>query len=157
VLVACCSVDEPDHLNSLIELNRSLGSPAEILPNLSHLQARDLVQQASIYLHTNALMEPIGMSVGIAEAMATGCYVIARRCDPAVDYLGDDGHLYRNQDEAADLLNATLEWTSDDWRRTRIASVDRAYRNFAGPKVLKPLYQQWLSIADLGTSSLRAE
>jgi glycosyltransferase involved in cell wall biosynthesis len=149
VLIPARNIGESDYPDWLIELNRSLDSPAEILPNLPHRETRDLVQQAAICLHTNALADPFGMSVSIAEAMATGCYVIGRRCDAAESYIGDAGRVYTTEDEAVEQIRATSHWDEENWLRARVASVDRAFRNFEGPKMLDPLYREWLSIAAL--------
>jgi hypothetical protein len=145
VLVLCCGADEPDRVDQLIELNRSLGDPATVLPNLPRCEIRDLVQQAAIYLDSN----PFAMSVAIAEAMATGCYIIGPGSHAAAAFIGEAGRVYNTEDEVVELISETSSWNEEGWRRARMASIDRAFGNFAGPRVLEPLYREWLSIARL--------
>lgn len=155
VLIPCFSIGFPQHLDEILEYNRSLGSPVEILPNLPHRETADLVRRAAIHLHTHALTEPFGMPVSIAEAMAAGCYLIGRRCAAVEAYLGEAGRTYESEDEAVTLVTETLHWDEERWRRAYLVSLDRAYAHFLGPKVLAPLLEDWSRLAGRRDSEAR--
>jgi glycosyltransferase involved in cell wall biosynthesis len=133
----------PDHIEELRAENDALGSPVEILVDQPHDQVVAMVRRAGIYLHTHSLEEPYGMPISIAEAMGTGAYVIARRCDEAVTYVGPPGSFYDTDEEAADLISATAEWSAASWRSAEVASVERAHRYFSSDVVLGPLFDDW--------------
>ncbi len=143
VLVPCWSVGYPNHLEELQALNRSLGEPVEILVNRPPGEVAELVQRAGIHLHTHALLEPYGMPVSIAESMATGCYVIARRCAASIAYVGEAGTTYETEAEAAALVRETEHWTQEQWDAARLASIDRAYTHYTSQQVLQPLLDEW--------------
>jgi glycosyltransferase involved in cell wall biosynthesis len=143
VLVPCWSVGYPDYLDELFELNRSLGDPVEIAVNRSHAEVAALTQRAGIYLHTHSLQEPYGMPVSIAESMAAGCYIVARRCAAAIDFVGNAGQTYDTEDEAVELILATEKWTDDQWEQARMASIERAFANYPSTIVLHPLLAEW--------------
>jgi glycosyltransferase involved in cell wall biosynthesis len=147
VLAPCWSVGHPEVLDELQTLNRSLGDPVEILPNLPPIEVAGFVRRAGISLHTHGLMEPYGMPVSIVEAMATGAYVIARYAPAAASFIGPAGRTYETIDEAEALLKATEAWTDDDWRAARLRSVERAYSGHAAPEVLRPLWDEWARLA----------
>jgi glycosyltransferase involved in cell wall biosynthesis len=145
VLVPCWSVGYPEHLDELHELNRSLGEPVEILVNRPHAEVAELVQRAGIYLHTHTLQDPYGMPVSIAESMAAGCYIIARRTPASAAFVADAGKTYDTEAEAAALVLETETWTSDQWAAVRLASIERAFAHYGSPQVLRPLLDEWTS------------
>jgi glycosyltransferase involved in cell wall biosynthesis len=147
VLFACWSVGFPHHLEELKELNRSLGSPADIRVDRPYDEVASVVREAAIYAHTPSLEEPYGMPISISEAMATGCYVIVRRCAASEAYVADAGALYDAEDEAAALLDATASWPEDRWRQAGIAAIDRAFGCFASDVVLPPLFEDWIRLS----------
>ncbi len=148
VLIPCWSFGMPDHLDELLAQNRALGDPVEILPNLPHAEVVDITRAAGVYLHTHALLDDYGMPISIAEAMATGCYVIARRGPSTEAFLDGAGSVYDTEDQAAELLRATEGWDGERWRRARIAALDRAHGAFAAPDVLPPLLEEWVRLVD---------
>jgi hypothetical protein len=143
VLMPCWSYGMPHHLDELLALNRALGEPAEIRPNLRHADVMEVVRQAGVYLHTHALADDYGMPISIAEALATGCHVIARRGPSTAAYLGGVGRLYDAEDEASAHLRETEDWDDARWRETRFSAIERAYGAYAAPVVLPPLLETW--------------
>jgi glycosyltransferase involved in cell wall biosynthesis len=127
--------------------NAALGRPAEVRIDVQHDELAALVGAAGIYLHTHGLHQPYGMPASIVEAMATGCWLLARRCAAAEGYVGEAGCLYDDVDEAVALVQATTRWSDEDWERARLTSVERAFRNFTDADVLRPLLQDWLALA----------
>jgi len=155
VLVPCWSVGYPDHLEELKELNRSLGDPVEMLVNRPHAEVADLMRRAGIHLHTHALQEPYGMPVSIAESMAAGCYIIARRSPASVAFVAGVGKTYDTEAEAAALVQETETWTNSQWAAARLASIERAFAHYGSQEVLRPLLDEWTSspLGSLATSA----
>ncbi len=97
-------------------LNQDLGRPVQILTDLLHLEVADLVGRAGIYLDTYVDDEavPFGMPVSIAEAMATGGFVLCRRLNCAAEYVSNPGRLYDSEGMAAELVRSTATWSEND-------------------------------------------
>jgi len=148
VLFACSSTGHPEHLAEIRELNRSLGEPVDLRSDRPYEEVQAVVAEAAIYLHTTTLEEPYGMPISIAEAMATGSFVLARRSAEAADYVGDAGALYGDDDEASAVLLETASWTEERWAAVRRRSVDRAYGRFVSDTVLRPLLSDWMRLAN---------
>jgi glycosyltransferase involved in cell wall biosynthesis len=147
VLFACRSIGYPQHLDELRELNRSLGDPVDLRVDRPYDEVEAVVREAGVYLHTPTLTEPYGMPISIAEAMATGCFVIARRCPGSAAYVGEAGALYDADGEASAVLEETAAWSDERWQRARLASIDRAFDRFASDRVLRPLLEDWARLS----------
>ncbi len=133
-------------LDEMIELNRNLGSPVEIKVNVQHEELAELMRQTAVYLHTTGTEQPYGMPMSIAEAMASGCYVIGRNRPGSSEYIGEAGKLYDTAEEAAALLRETESWNQRQWNEAFVKSVDRAYANFVSDKVIEPIVADWRRI-----------
>lgn len=134
-------------LRRLEELNRSLGCPVDLRVNVPTEAVAELLAEAGIYLHTHGrASHPFGMPISIAEALASGCYVLARRCPAAAAYLGSSDQLYDSAAEAAALIRATTAWSQAQWQQLRLCAVDRAYGNFADTVVLAAMLDDWLDL-----------
>lgn len=133
----------------LIERARELDSPVEIRVDLSHAEAAELTMAAGIYLHTHGESHPVGMPISIAEAMASGSYVIARDLPGMAAYLDDGGDLYRGvtaeerADHAAALIRATSHWSDEAWHRRSTAALDRAWVSYPSDVVCAQLISRW--------------
>lgn len=135
----------------LMDLRSRMESPAELLFDLPRCEAADLIGRSGIYLHTissqgDAHFTPLGMPVSIAEAMATGAYVLARDAPEFEAYLGDAGRTYRDLDDAAKIIAETAFWTDKDWKRIQDRAVARAYANYADELVFRPMFEDWVRI-----------
>jgi glycosyltransferase involved in cell wall biosynthesis len=136
-----------NYADTLAEYNRTLANPVDLRINLSHEEVAAISKQSAIYLHTDALTEPFGMPVSIAEAMATGNYIVARRSPACEAFVGDAGSLYDTEDEAEALLRETESWSDERWERARRTAIERANRHFAGDTALRPLFDDWARFA----------
>ncbi len=147
VLAAPARADGQPGFDEVLQLNESLGRPADIRLGLQRNEIARLLGEASICLHAQRLREgPGDGAAAIGAAMATGAYVIARRCAEAEWYVRRVGALYEDADEAAALIAATESWGAAEWALAWRRSVDRAFRQFADEVVLPPLLDAWFSI-----------
>ena len=161
VLIACTAFRCESYVTELIQLKTALDSPAELYFDMPREKTAEFIREASIYLHTaigasDPGHTPIGMPVSIAEARATGAYVIARD-DPALsDYIGDAGDVYADLDQACALITATQSWDEARWRAAEICSIDRAFLEHADDVVLQPLHDCWLQLQHERASAIHA-
>ncbi len=162
VLIACTVFKREDYVDEIIKLKADLDSPAELHFDIPHARTAEFTREAAIFLHTaigaNAPGHaPIGMPISIAEAMATGAYVIARD-DPALrDYIVDADDVYADIDHACALIAATQSWDETRWRAAEIRSIDRAFLEHADDVVLQPLHDCWLQLQHERTCSEHAQ
>ena len=145
-VLVVCTLGGNKYSRDLEALNRDLGGAAEILTDLSYSEVARIVGQAGVYLHTylDDPSVPFGMPVSIAEAMATGAYVICRRLPGAADYVGEAGVLYDSEEMAADLVRATEGWSDERWQLAREASTNRANLFYRDDVVLHAMVDHWL-------------
>src|SRR5262249_49933237 len=94
ILGHCYQVESA--VEQIIEQNRELGDPVEILVDLQHAERSALVRHAGIYMHTLGEREPFGMPVSIAEAMASGALLLLGDRPEARLYGGDAAHYFQN-------------------------------------------------------------
>jgi glycosyltransferase involved in cell wall biosynthesis len=129
-----------------------MASPVELRFDVPREEMAQLMGRAGSFLHTIHPPEathgaPIGMPISIAEAMATGAYVLVRDLPELVDYVGDAGAIYRDAAHAAELIAATGEWSESEWRRRRVRASDHAYVNYADEVVFRPILEDWQELA----------
>jgi glycosyltransferase involved in cell wall biosynthesis len=127
-------------------------SPAELRFDVQRPALAELMGTAGIYVHSatppgGAVQKRVGSPVSIAEAMATGAYVLARNAPAFARYVGDAGATYANAKQAAALIRATEAWTEADWRAAQIRSIERAFKHHADELVLRPMFEDWCAIA----------
>ncbi len=147
VLCATTVARQQDLLQKLEARNRSLASPVEILVDPSQAKIDELTAKAGIYLHTRDQKAAYEMSPAIAEAMATGAFVIDRMCDSARDFIGDAGAVCKNAHEAAELILSTLDWSDEQWTLCRGRSTERAFAYYSEVKSLRPVFDHWCELA----------
>lgn len=133
-------------LDEMIARNRALGTPVEIMINVPRFKIAELMRSAAIYLHTHHYETPYGMPISIAEALATGCYVVAKKFPSTENYVGTSGDMYTTVDEAVDLVKATEKWTDDMWQAQQKMAIDYAYSRYVDSIALKPILDDWLEI-----------
>lgn len=144
-LVACHN--QQDFVDKIRNENHELGSPAEVRVNLPPGEIDQLMARAGIYLHTHGTDTTFGMPMTIAESMATGALVLARRCPAFQAYLESAGACYDDAEHAAALVRDTLCWHPDRWRELQIRAINRAYAHFADSMVLPAILHDWVRIA----------
>lgn len=145
-MAAICSGggNDADRVKETLDLNRSLGCPVDIRVQILNEEAAALTRKAGVYLHTYSTLEPYGMPISIAEAMASGSYVLGWHCPASAAYIGDAGTTYRTVEEAAELIRATESWTDEQWRQAEFRSIDRAFWYFSDVMVLDPMLDEWV-------------
>lgn len=140
------------YIDQFKNLANELKSPVEILVSLSRESIAKLISEAGIYLHTtNAIgsenATPIGMPISIAEAMATGAYIIVRDIDELINYVGDAGAAYHDINNAVEIIRATELWSDEMWEDAWKRSIERAFCYHADEITLRPIFDDWLEIA----------
>ncbi|WP_256801496.1 glycosyltransferase [Mangrovibrevibacter kandeliae] len=143
-----CSLGPNDLFRELEALNKELGSPVEIVSDISYEEVAAYMSEAGIYLHTYDKDVSFGMPVSIAEAMAAGCTIIARDVYGAAEYAGEAGRLYTTEDEAVELVKATEGWSDEQWARAEQLSRERARARFDDRDVLQPLLETWQELGE---------
>ncbi len=150
-----------EEVESLRAYKAEIGSPAELMVDVPRPEIAALFGEAGIYVHSStrsdhAVHKQIGGPVSIAEAMATGAYILVRDVPALVEYVGEAGAAYRDLDGAAALLRATEAWTDAQWREARVRSIERAFTHHADELVLRPLFEDWCAIACERAGAVRA-
>ena len=148
-LFTCRALGNPSYLDKVLARNVELGSPVDIVLDRPASEVAKAVRQAGIYLHSyNPENATFGMPISIAEAMATGAYVLARRSPHGVDYLGTEERLYERPDEAALKIQATLDWDAERWRSEANFSIERAFSHHRPAIAAGPILEDWLSFTN---------
>jgi glycosyltransferase involved in cell wall biosynthesis len=150
LIPASCTFNE-HYIGELLKYRREIQSPAEILINAPHGTVMALLAEAGIYLHTAHPPEaphgtPIGMPISIAEAMASGCYILHRNLAPLIGYVSDAGAAYANLEEAEQLIAETANWDAAAWRRAATRSIERAWTFHTGEDDFHRIYEDWVSL-----------
>lgn len=134
------------YIEQLTRLNGYVKNRVQMLVDLHPQIAADVNRRAGIYLDTHDPKgHAFGMPISIVEAMATGSYVLSPDVPAARSYIGEAGAFYRNPEEAAKLIQATLTWTDADWQRMSSTAIQRA-ACFRDDVVLSHLIQDWRSL-----------
>jgi glycosyltransferase involved in cell wall biosynthesis len=155
VMAAVDCLNQKPYMEELIKTWKSSNSGAELMLNVPRDQLAPLVHRAGFYLHTMTPPNqpggtPIGMPISIAEAMATGAYVLVRDVPPLNSYFGRVGSVYRNAKQAAELIAETAAWPEAKWKQAWTKSVDHAFMKQADEIVLQPLFDEWCAIGVFG-------
>lgn len=151
IVASCRNIGNPIHEIELQEYNAAQGYPIDLRINLMPEEVSVIMQEAGIYFHTVSLpgathWTPIGMPISICEAMATGAYLIARDEEPIKNYIGLAGDFYHTNEEAQNFINATLNWSDDDWKKRQQLSIDQAYHYYLDDLVLPTILNDWKTI-----------
>ncbi|HEX6238643.1 MAG TPA: glycosyltransferase [Acidimicrobiales bacterium] len=146
VLALCHAYQVEEQLEQIMARRDERGSPVEVLVDVPPGKAAEIVADAGIYLHTHGAGVTYGMSVSIAEAMGTGCYVLGRQLPGMAEYLGDGGDVYRDNAHAAALVQQTCHWDDRRWRGAWRAAADRAHVHFGAVEVAAMMLDQWRDV-----------
>lgn len=132
----------PEFLKKLAEQASALPN-LEFRENVSQADVAELVRRAGVYLDTSDPRgHPFGMPISIAEALATGCYTLARRVRGAAEYLGGVGAMYDSVAEAAKLIHESLSWDADHMTSSWVNATLRG-AEFRAEAVLRPVIEHW--------------
>lgn len=133
-------------LDQLTRLNSYVKDRVQILIDLTPHVAADLNRRAGIYLDTHDPKgHSFGMPISIAEAMATGSYVLSLDVPPARSFIAEAGAFYKTPEEAATLIQGTRQWTPETWERISGAAIRRA-SCFRDDVVLPHLVEDWRTL-----------
>jgi glycosyltransferase involved in cell wall biosynthesis len=152
VVVAVASVGgHEDEIAALRAYREEIISPAELIVDAPRAEMARLFASAGICVHSASAAPDrrprAGGPASLVEAMATGAYVLARRVQPYLGFLGKAGAPYDDAAEAAALIRATEAWSDAEWRDARIRAIDQAFKLHADELVLRPLFEDWCAIA----------
>jgi len=136
------------HVEELRRLNEQLQDPVDLRVGLTQPAVAALAKKAAIYLHSfDPTSAPLGMPSAVAEAMASGTFILAQNPSLALDQIGDAGRLYDSEQEAAGLLRGTLEWSDAAWDSAALRSIERAFAHHLDSIALRPILDRWLKLA----------
>lgn len=143
ILVMGRCLEREEVIDYFINYNNKLGNPVDLRINLQRHDVAELMRQAGIYLHTHGTSAPFGMPISIAEAMATGCYILAALLPGIHSYLGNAGATYSNINAAIKLITSTENWSQQQWRTEQIKAIDQAYQYYVDRRALAPIVNDW--------------
>jgi glycosyltransferase involved in cell wall biosynthesis len=146
VLSLCRGYLVEDQTDEIVARGAELGAPVEILVDAPLDEVTDLVGRAGIYLHTHGRKHVYGMSISIAEALGTGCYVIAPDLAGMRGYVGHAGDLYADAAGAAALVQQTVHWDDDRWRQQWCRAADRAHLHHGSRDIAEAMLDQWREV-----------
>ncbi|HET6953748.1 MAG TPA: glycosyltransferase [Acidimicrobiales bacterium] len=146
VLALCRGYLVEDQADEVIARRDALDAPVEIVVDLSPAKAAELVAGAGVYLHTHGRDHTYGMSVSIAEALGTGCYVVAPDLPGMRGYVGEAADLYVDAAQAAALVQQTAHWDDARWTDRRRRAADHAHVNFGAADVAGDMVAQWREV-----------
>lgn len=135
------------HSDYMTKLRDQAKGSVFFFEDMSNENTAGFTRMAGIYMDTNDPdLQPFGMPVSIAEALAAGCYVLVRRSRAAEEFLGGAGALYESQWEAAHQIKATLDWDDAKWAEVGCVAVERS-RAFHDSVVLPRMLEDWKTLA----------
>ncbi len=151
VLAAATAFQKEAYVDDLRAMVVAGGSAVDLRVDMPRAEVAALLGRAGIYLSTVLPpgapgAHPVGMQIGIAEAMASGAVPVVRNLAPLPDYVGPAGLLYDDEDGAEAAIRATTAWDDATWREASRRALDQAYLNHADDLVLQPLLEHWLSL-----------
>lgn len=146
VLVLCRENKPGVYLQEIIAMRDQLGAPVEIHTDWQHEEVAGMMSQAGIYFHTNGPDSPFGMPISIIEAMATGSYIISRRCPGSAEYIHDAGNVYDTVEEAAALICQTEGWS----KRNGDGLI---FARWIAPTATLPVRKCWSGWSPIGARS----
>lgn len=150
VLSLCRGYLVEDQTDEVIARRDELGSPVEILVDAPLAEVTELVARAGTYLHTHGRLHTYGMSVSIAEALGTGCYVVAPDLPGMRGYVGDAADLYADAAGAAALVQQTAHWDDDRWTERWRRAADHAHTRYGATDVAEAMVTQWREVLGVG-------
>ena len=146
VLSLCRGYLVEDQTDEIVARCAELDAPVEILVDAPLDEVTDLVGRAGTYLHTHGRKHVYGMSISIAEALGTGCYVIAPDLPGMRGYVGDAADLYADASGAAALVQQTAHWDDDRWRQQWCCAADHAHLHHGSRDVAEAMLDQWREV-----------
>lgn len=139
-------IHENGYIGQLKEQNRKLGDPVAIQTNVDYELMGRIMRQAGIYMDTyNPAAQPFGMPISVAEALATGAYVLVKDCPEVHDYVGTAGVYYDTPSDASKLIRESGTWDADRWMDVRTRAIKHA-EQFSLRSVMPGVIEDWKEI-----------
>ncbi len=145
VLAVATCTGHSETIHACMDLNRRLGSPAEIRVDVPHADIVPLVLSAGSYLCTQSFQKR-GMPIAVAEALASGCYILAPRLPWLNDMIADQGATYGDPSEAAEAIIETCRWSPQKWASVSASAAKYGFHRFSDQVVLPKVIQAWCAI-----------
>ena len=136
------------------DLNKAYGEPVDLRIDVAHEEIAAVMRRAGTYIYTMSPSEDYSMPISVSEALGAGCRVLNRAGENARLHLGGAGVLYHDEDEVVQLIKDSLHWSESQWNREKVKALVRA-EELASPRVLQPILDDWLSIAESATRPQR--
>lgn len=112
---------------------------AEIRVNVTPDEMSQTMRCAGISFHTVDSERGLGQCISIAEGMASGNYSLVRNLTPFNEMSSDT---YKDKNDAAALINATNDWTPEQWKAKQLETAIKA-QQFADYNVFPTLLKAW--------------
>ena len=145
VLALATCTGNREIIERCIELNHRLGKPVDLRLDLPHAEVVPLLQEAGCYLCTQRA-DKRGMPIAIAEALASGCYLLVPHFPWLMDMIGGRGTTYQNAEEAAGRLSETRTWSPSKWHEVASDAASYAQARYSDEVVLPQLLKTWAAI-----------
>lgn len=141
-VMALASCDDDSHFGDRLANSFPKGR-VSLFKDVSWDTAEQLTRRAAIYLDTSdPRVQPFGMPISIAEALATGSMVLIRDSMAAREYAGDAAFYYSTPEEAAETINLSVAWPSDVKARQRERAAQQGAL-YADSVVLPRMLDDW--------------
>ena len=126
------------------QIRAQLPPNVELRINQQREDMIEIMQRASIYFTTGG-SHHFGMPVSIAEALASGQWVLCPDVPGSREYIGQGGRVFRDSGDAVRALRSAVAFNADEWRLVRERGVKEAER-FRAARVLSVLLEEWRSL-----------
>ena len=150
VLAVVTCYKKESYIQELLAIHQAMGSPVEIRLDLPREEIAKLMEEAGIYVHTLLTpgtpgATPVGQPISIAESMATGCLCFVRDIPDFLAYTGGCGASYKDLEDLAEKIRATMLWSDSEWRDVRRRASDHAFKNHADIVVYREMFTDWVN------------
>ena len=140
----------PQTLEHLARTNAAMGYPVELAVDRQHQEIARVARRAGQCFRTHdPNSHPYGMPQGVAEAMSSGCRIVAR--NGAESFIGQAGACVSADQDAADQLLAPLTWSEEERYEATMMASEQGIR-YTNSHVLVPLLASWDKIQRKGAS-----
>lgn len=145
VLAVATCTGHVEMISQCIEMNNRLGRPVDLRIDVPHAEVVPLLREAGSYLCTQRA-DKRGMPIAIAEALASGCYLVVPRLPWLMGMIGNRGASYSSAAEAAVILGETQAWSREKWDQVASDASNYAHGRFSDETVLPQLLRTWEAI-----------
>lgn len=127
------------------KINESLAAGVDLRVDVPHADIPFLLSKSGIYLCTQTPRKR-GMPIAIAEALASGCFVLVPRYPWLCDMVGIHGIGYSDAEDAASTIRHIQSWTEDRWKQATAGASSFAHLRYSDESVLVSAIETWRSL-----------